>query len=67
MGASSSPQWWHPSLEYPAIRQYLAHLLHNLKRSNYQPSLGVEHRMLPKPRDYSSHIYTKSASEIRAL
>ncbi len=38
-GSLVYPQWWHPSLEYPAIRQYLAHLLHNLKRSNYQPSL----------------------------
>lgn len=37
-GSLVSPQWWHPSLEYPAIRQYLSHLLHNLKRSNYQPS-----------------------------
>ena len=37
-GSLISPQWWRPSLEYPAIRQYLAHLLHNLKRSNYQPS-----------------------------
>ena len=31
-------QWWSPSLEYPSIRPYLAHLLHNLQRSNYQPS-----------------------------
>ena len=37
-GRPISAQWWHPSLEYPAIRQYLAYLLHNLKRSNYQPS-----------------------------
>ena len=31
-------QSWSPSLEYPSIRPYLAHLLHNLQRSNYQPS-----------------------------
>ena len=31
-------QWRSPSLEYPSIRPYLAHLLHNLQRSNYQPS-----------------------------
>ena len=37
-GSLIPPQWWRPSLEYPAIRQYLVHLLHNLKRSNYQPS-----------------------------
>lgn len=37
-GSLIGPRWWSPSLEYPAIRQYLAHLLHNLKRSNYQPS-----------------------------
>ena len=36
-GILISDQWWYPSLEYPAIRQYLAHLLHSLKRSNYQP------------------------------
>ena len=37
-GSLVIPQWWHPSLEYPSIRQYVTHLLHNLKRSNYQPS-----------------------------
>ena len=37
-GGFISDQWWYPSVEYPAIRQYLVHLLHNLKRSNYQPS-----------------------------
>ena len=31
-------QWWNPSLKYPSVRPYLNHLLHNLKRSNYQPS-----------------------------
>ena len=29
---------WSPSLEHPSIHPYLEHLLHNLKRSNYQPS-----------------------------
>ena len=29
---------WALSLEYPSIRPYLKHLLHALKRSNYQPS-----------------------------
>ena len=29
---------WSPSLGYPSIPPYLEHLLHNLKRSNYQPS-----------------------------
>ena len=37
-GRPIGAQSWHPSLEFPAIRQYLAHLLHNLKRSKYQPS-----------------------------
>ncbi len=37
-GRLISAHWWHPTLEYPSIRRYLAHLLHNLKRTNYQPS-----------------------------
>ena len=37
-GGLIGDQWWYPSVEYPAIRQYLVHMLHNLRRSNYQPS-----------------------------
>ena len=31
-------QSWSPSLQYPSVRPCLKHLLHGLKRSNYQPS-----------------------------
>ena len=31
--------WTYP-LQYPSVQPYLRHLLHDLKRSNYQPSVG---------------------------
>ena len=45
-----------PHLEYPSLRSYLEHLIHDLKQSNYQPSV-----------EWQTHVLSSSWSLFRDL
>ena len=66
-GRLISAHWWHPPLEYPAIEQYLAHLLHNLKRSNYQPSPEWRMHVAKASGLLFSHLYEIGARDSRVM
>ena len=66
-GRLINAQWWQPPLEYPVIRQYLAHLLHNLKRSNYQPSPEWRMHVAKTSGLLFSHLYEIGARDSRVM
>ena len=63
-------QSWSPFLEYPSIRPYVGHLLHNLKRTNYQPSAKWWRHVAKASGLLFPHLYeigTRDSRVIRAL
>ena len=59
--------WSHPHLQYPSIQPYLRHLLHDLKRSDYQPSGEWRTHVGKSSRLLFHHVYEIGQRDPRVM
>ena len=59
--------WSSPALQYPAIDPYLKHLLHDLARLNYQPSLEWKRHVAESSGLLFQHLYEAGQRDSRVM
>ena len=59
--------WSHPHLQYPSIQPYLRHLLHDLKRSDFQPSGEWRTHVGKSSRLLFRHVYEIGQRDPRVM
>ncbi len=59
--------WSSPALQFPSIDPYLKHLLHDLVRSNYQPSLEWKRHVAESSGLLFQHLYEAGQRDSRVM
>ena len=59
--------WSSPALQFPAIDSYLKHLLHDLARFNYQPSLEWKRHVAESSGLLFQHLYEAGQRDSRVM
>ncbi len=59
--------WSAPHLKYPALQPYLKHLMHDLRRSNYKPSLAWRRRVASSSALLFRPLYRRGQGDLRVM